>query len=178
MIRRLFLATASFALASCLALTACGGSSSSGSSNADTPADESQQEEQAEAVQTLGLGSSFEFDGFTIQIGDSISTTTLENQYSEKDGSTIIVLPITLTNNGEEANNLNMFYVTEYGSQGLELDSVYTYFDDIRMAGKMQPGATMSGALYFLYDGDGSYILEFATLASEPIEVELQVQLG
>lgn len=171
-------------------LFGCGGSAESSATTDAEPSEASETSTEAttEATTTevteaepssLTFGSTFTFDGFDIQIGDAISTTTLSNGFSDKDGATIIGVPLTLTNNNEESSSLNMFYVKEFGSSGTELDTVFTYFDDdVRMAGDMRPGASMTAPLYFLYDGDGTYVIEFAEVWGDPIEVEIPVQLN
>ena len=144
----------------------------------EAPAQEEQPAQEAPAAApALTYGSTFEFDDFTIQIGGGATATIFDNQFSEYNGSTVIALPVTLTNNKSEPSQLNMFYLKEFGSAGTELNSIFTYFDDIRMAGEMRPGASMNGNLYFLYDGNGTYYLSFQKPWQKAIEVELPIAL-
>lgn len=134
-------------------------------------------EEETVTEDVLTFGSSFEFDNLTITIGDSISTTTLDNEFSELDGEMVVALPISVTNNADETHGLNMFYLTFYGSQGLQLDDVSAYFDDdIRWMGDMRSGATMAGMLYFLYDGNGDYFMVLDDW-SDTFEVKIPIEL-
>ena len=43
----------------------------------------------------LTLGSTFEFDGLEITVGKEISFDTLKNQFSDKNGSTVVRIPLT-----------------------------------------------------------------------------------
>lgn len=152
-----------------------GGEATGGESAQSVDAGKSAKEEKApEAKPTLG--STIEFDDLSITFGTEIFSTVLENQFSDLDGSTVVSVPVSITNRKAETHSLNMFYVEEFGSQGTELDTCYTYFDDIRMAGEMRPDATMDGALYFLYDGDGTYYISFDNF-KEKVEVEIPVAL-
>ena len=133
--------------------------------------------EQAPADNRLTYGSTFDFDGKSITIGEEYFTTSIDNQFSDHSGETVIGLPVSITSTGDETSSLNMYSVKEYGSAGTELDPVYYYFDDdVRMAGNVRPGATQEGTLYFLYDGNGDYYLEFGFYKAD-VEVALPIEL-
>ena len=131
------------------------GSSGSGSDSADatvkrtdSTAEETEAttEETEEAVDTSnGYGLTVTFDDLEITFGDSINWVTLENQFSDHDG--------------EENNSLNVFYIKVFGSSGTEVDELGTYFDDsgVFYGGELRPDAEQDLALYFPYDGDGTY---------------------
>ena len=94
--------------------------------------------------------------------GDEVELLDFPNKYSDHADDQVVSVPVTVTNNNDESKGLNMFFITEYGSQGKKLDLVSTYYDDDpRWGNDLRPGATMEGHLYFLYDGDGDYFLEF-----------------
>ena len=122
----------------------------------------------------------FSFDGFNIQFGNTINTTKLDNQFSDKNGSTVISIPVMITNASEETKSLNMFYVTEFGPAGTELDSVDAYYtdDDIRWGGDLRPGANKTGRLYFLYEGNGDYVIRFQKPGEQATEVKIPVTLS
>ena len=129
---------------------------------------------------SLGLGSTFEYDDMTVTIGDSYKTTTLDNEFSDKNGATVIELPITVTNNGKKSNSLNMFLMKQYGPKGVELDNISSYFmneDDASWSGDLRPGATDTVTMHMLYDGDGTYAIEFEQVWGDPTVVEFDVQL-
>ena len=161
-----------------LALSGCSSSSSGSSKSASgsegaASSSVAAQEQPAEPT----LGSTIEFDDLSIQLGEGIETTQFSNQFSEHDGETVVVLPVSITNNSGEAKGLNMFYVKEFGSKGTELDSVFTYFDnDVRMMGEARSGATLTGSLCFLYDGNGDYYLTFNNFRNK-IEVKVPVAI-
>lgn len=124
---------------------------------------------------TLSLGSSFDFDDLTITIGDSYTFTTVKNQFSEYNKSTVIRVPVTVKNNKDESHQLNMFYYKFYGPQGVELNNVSSYFDDeVGWAGEMRSGASYTKAFYILYDGNGTYAIEFNNWSDEFV-VEFEV---
>ena len=155
------------------------------SQNAEQPPEQKTEQpaekpvEQPAAPAELSFGSTFDFDNLTIHIGDGYTTTTLDNPYADHANATVIVLPISITNNAQEAQGLNMFSVKEFGPAGTEMDTVYTYFmdSDIRMMGDARQGATLNGNLYFLYEGDGDYYISFKLLGGKATEVKIPVRL-
>ena len=170
----------------CIGMSACG--SRTGGSEpkdaADAPAAEparaaepTAEPEPEPAADAITFGSTFEFDDLSITLGDGFFQTTIDNQFSDLDGETVIGVPATIANIGDEKKSLNMFAVSTYGSAGVEQDLIYTYFDDdLRMLGDMRPGASQEGALYFLYDGDGDYYIDFGFYSTD-VEVVLPISL-
>ena len=68
-----------------------------------------------------------------------------------------------------------MFMYTIYNSSGTEAEDVDSYFDDaVDFAGDLRSGASYTKYLYFLYDGDGTYAIEFDNY-SEKITVEFDI---
>ncbi len=111
---------------------------------------------------TYGLGETFTFDDLEITLGSDISFTTIKNEYSEHNGKDVIKLPITVKNLKDETHGLNMFNYKVYGSQGAEADTVSSYFDDaVDYAGDLRSGASYTKYMYFIYDGNGQYTIEF-----------------
>ena len=69
-----------------------------------------------------------------------------------------------------------MFYYKVYGSSGTEAKTVTVYFDDgIDEAGDLRSGASYTKNMYFLYDGDGKYAIEFDNWSSK-VTVEFDVK--
>lgn len=127
---------------------------------------------------TLSLGDTFQFDDLEITIGKEYSFTVLDNQFSEHDKAEVVKLPVTVKNLKDEAHNLNMFYVKIFGSKGTELDGVSSYFMDdenIDFAGELRSGASYTKYFHFLYDGDGKYAMDFATLIGKKTTVEFNI---
>ena len=109
------------------------------------------------------LNEMFVFDDLEITLGSDISFTKIKNKYSENNGKDVVKMPITVKNIKNETHGLNMFYYNIYGSQGTEADNVASYFDkdSIDYAGDLRPGSTYTKYLYFIYDGNGEYAIEF-----------------
>lgn len=120
----------------------------------------------------------FEFDELEITIGNEISFTTLDNEFSDLNGSDVVKVPITVKNKKDESHQLNMFYLKTFGTQGTQLDDVSSYFmdqDAIEFAGELMPEASYTKYLYFLYDGNGTYVIKFDNY-SKKIEFKLDIQ--
>ena len=122
------------------------------------------------------LGETFTFDDLEITLGTDYSFVTLENQFSEHNGADVVKVPITVKNLKEETHSLNMFYISEFGSQGTELDDVSSYFseDCVEFAGELRSGASYTKYLYFLYDGNGEYEVTFENFSTE-IKVDFNI---
>lgn len=151
----------------------------SASTTNQSSSSQSSSEGSGEAQATdLTLDTPFEFDDLTITLGSGITEKVLENQFSDYDGSKVIGIPITVTNNASETHGLNMFYYKAYGPNGTELNDITTYFmdDDVAWAGEARSGATLESTLHVLYDGNGDYYLEFAKPFGETIEVRIPVE--
>lgn len=121
------------------------------------------------------LGDTFEFDGFEITLDKNYSFVTLDNEFSELNGSTVIKLGATIKNVSGETGSLNQFYMSEFGSKGTELDGVDYYFDEsVDAAGDLRDGASYYKYFYILYDGNGKYGIDFDNY-SKKITVEFDV---
>lgn len=121
------------------------------------------------------LGDTFKFDDLEITLGKDITYTTITNEFSEYNGKDVIKIPITVKNLKEETHSLNMFYYKVYGSQGSQMNNVSHYFDDgIDQAGDLRTGASYTKNIYFLYDGNGKYSLEFDNW-SDKILIEFDI---
>ena len=123
-----------------------------------------------------GFDETFTFDDLEITIGSNYSFDVVDNQFSEYNGQTTVKLPITVKNLKDETHGLNMFYYNIYGSNGTKANSVSAYFDeDIDTAGDLRSGASYTKYLYFLYDGDGTYAIEFNNYSEKPtVEFEIK----
>ena len=152
--------------------------SSAASNSASAVAEESSAAEEPEVEAAPTLGSTIEFDGLEIAFGKEYRTTTVDNQFSDYAGETIIEVPIALTNNSGETKGLNMFYIKVFGPKGTELDNVTAYFQDsdVSWAGEMRNGASMETAFHFPYEGDGTYYIALDKF-NEKLEVEIPIQL-
>jgi len=115
----------------------------------------------------LTFGSTFQIDGSNGLIELTFGTDTfwgvIDSSWSQHYGETFFAIPITVRNLSSETGGLNQFDFSLFGSNGLSLDSVGLSLDyDITWESNMRAGASQTGLLYFLYDGDGEYVLEFS----------------
>lgn len=175
----------SFALVGVFAFASiASGSSDDSDSSVEVKRTESTAEETEASEETTeeavdpsnGYGLTVTFDDLEITFGDSINWVTFSNQFSEHDGEEVVELPIHVKNVGEENNMLNVFYVKVFGSSGTELDELGTYFEDtgVFYGGELRPDAEQDLALYFPYDGDGTYYVNLDNL-SEEVELGFEI---
>lgn len=121
-------------------------------------------------------GETFVFDNFELSIGSDVTFETIKNEFSEHNGKEVIKVPVNVKNIGEDSRNLNMFYYKCYGSQGIELDDAASFFDDsLDYAASLKNGASYTRYVYYLYDGDGEYSIEFNEGWGTKLEVKFNV---
>lgn len=115
------------------------------------------------------------FDGFKITLDrENAYLTRVDNEYSDVYNKPVIAIPTTVTNNNSKTDGLNMFDIQYFGSAGTELDEVRYYFDDgAKIFSDLRPGASISGTIYMLYDGAGTYYITFDDYP-EPKEVSFK----
>ena len=137
--------------------------SNQGSDNhTQTPSFEVPSENETSTNNTYGFDETFVFDQLEITIGSTYSFDTVNNRYSDYNNQTVVRLPITIKNIANETHGLNMFSYNVYGSKGTEVATLNSYFDDdIDYAGDLRSGASYTKYMYFLYDGNGTYAIEF-----------------
>ena len=126
--------------------------------------------------QIYSLGDTFEFDNLMLTINPSYTFDIIKNDLSDINGYTVIKLPITIKNISKDNSNcLNMFFYSVLGSKGIKVDSASAYFNDSAdFANELQPNEEYNKYLYFVYDGDGNYKIEFDNL-SEKIQVDFEI---
>jgi len=117
----------------------------------------------------FGLGDTFRFNGSSgyieLTFEPNFTFAFIDNQFSENNGEEVIVIPVTMTNVGDETGRLNMFDVTIFGSNGSSLNSVDAHFtaNSILWGNDLRTGASVSSYFHVLYDGSGEYVVEFAS---------------
>lgn len=131
---------------------------------------------QSSTETSYSFNETFEFDNLEITIGSSYIITKVNNEYSDYHQKDVVKLPITIKNLKNETHSLNMFYYNIFGSTGTEVESTWIYFDDsIENAGELRSGASYTKYLYFLYDGDGTYAIEFDDIWNKKtVEIEIK----
>ena len=131
-------------------------------------------------VQTqFTLGDTFEFDGFEITFGDEISWGIIDSYYWwDLNDEPYFYIPFVATNNGTEMNSLG-FWLYTFNPNGSASD---TYLlpsilehEDFPLIDHVRAGDTISGHIYFLYDGDGEYVVAFSAWHAYDIEVVFDV---
>lgn len=126
-------------------------------------------------AEKITFGSTITTQGLELKFGDSYSFDTIENQFSDYNGNTVIVLPVNVKNISNESNHLNSFYYKIFGSKGTELGGVSSYFDDdVDYAGDLRPGASYDSNFHLLYDGNGFYYLVFDDF-NTTVEAEFEI---
>ena len=122
------------------------------------------------------LGDTFTFNNFELTIGKEVSFSKVEASYSDKNGTEVVAVPITIKNVGEETKSFNYFYTTYFGSKGTELSGIEYYFEDsIYKTGSLRSGGSINAKMYFIYDGDGTYAAEFNDY-TDKYELEFEVK--
>lgn len=143
-----------------------GGQSTSGSEQSTSGSEE--KTTTASKKKSYGFDEKFTFDDLEITIGKDYSFTKIKNQFSDDNGKDVVKLPVTVKNLKDETHGLNMFYYTVYGSKGTKADSKAAYFDEsLDFGGDLRSGASYTKYMYFLYDGDGEYAIEFSNFSSK-----------
>jgi hypothetical protein len=125
------------------------------------------------------VNKAFTFDDLEITVGDDILFTTVSNQYSEHNGKSVVKIPVTVKNLKSETHSLNMFFYSVYGANGTEVSNVSTLWitdkeDVLDYAGDLRTGASYTKYIYAIYDGDGTYAIEFNDFSTK-ITVEVEV---
>jgi len=125
---------------------------------------------------TYGFNEKFTFDNLEISIGNDYVFKTVNNRYSEYNGKTVVGVPMTIKNLSQETNHLNMFFYKIFGSSGTEVEKLNSYFDNtVEDANNdLRYNASYTKYTYFLYDGDGTYSMEFDNYSSK-ILVEFDI---
>lgn len=125
---------------------------------------------------TYGLNETFTFDELEITLGSEVTYTKVNNKYSDNHGKSVVKIPVTIKNLKDETHSLNMFYYKAFGSKGTQLDTLGYYFDNsVDEAGDLRSGASYTKYFYLLYDGDGTYAIEFDNWAKK-ITVEFEIK--
>lgn len=125
---------------------------------------------------TAKIGKAFKFDNFEITVGEDITFTTVDNQFSDAFGKDIIRIPLTIKNVGESSDHISSYDYKVFGPNGTEIDDVDIYFEDDSMflPGDLRPGASYTKYAYHVFDGNGTYAIEFSDW-DEKVTVEFEV---
>ncbi len=160
----------------CLCLSGCTSNNNETPDNNQTNGNENNNSTTNNNESTdYSINKAFIFDDLEITISDDYSFDTIDNMFSEYDNQVVIKVPVTVKNLKDETHSLNMFYYSFFGSQGTELNTVASYFDDsIDFAGDLRKDASYTKYFYILYDGDGTYTIEFDDW-TDKISIDIEV---
>ncbi len=123
---------------------------------------EKKQEKVEEKTGDYKLGEEFKFMDFTIKVSDIVSYETIDKELSTDNNLTVMKVPITLKNNGNEENHLSMFYYKLYNPNDEEIMSKGQYFEDsLDYSENLKPGDEYTKYIYIPYSSNGSYTIEF-----------------
>lgn len=125
-----------------------------------------------------GFGDTFVFNDLEITIGSEYWFKIVTDTYSNFYGVTFVKLPIHIKNIGNETNNLNINNITTYSPNNVEQESEYFFVrdrSDTDLNSKLRPGGEIDSYMYFIYDGDGKYILEVHDYENYPVEAMLEI---
>ena len=110
----------------------------------------------------FGLGEKFTFDDLEITVGNRYTLLRLDNQYSSYNNKIVVRLPITIKNNKQGNYMLNIYDYKILGPLNNELDEVAGYFNEsLFYADELEPDKSYLKYLYFLYDSNGNYTIQF-----------------
>jgi len=124
---------------------------------------------------TYALGETFTFDGLELTLDTNYTFVTVNNRFSDLNGRSVIKIGVNVKNVSSEKNSLNYFFYDMFGSKGIELDGVSSYFDEtVDYAGDLKPNASYKKYFYILYDGDGTYSIDFDNYSQE-LSVEFNI---
>lgn len=133
-------------------------------------------DEESEIKNNYSLDKAFTFDDLEIIVSSKISIVKNNDEYSDNYGKNVVKIPITVKNLKNETHSLNMFYFKIFGSKGIEVNDEADSFDDsIDYAGELRKGASYTRYFYYLYDGDGTYTIEFDDF-SQKIDIDFEVK--
>lgn len=123
------------------------------------------------------LGDTIEFDGYVITFDKEYSFDTLSNQFSEYNGQSAVKIGVTVKNVSGKTGHINRYDITRFGSKGTESDNIDYYFDEsLTDAGDIRDGASYYKYIYILYDGNGTYGLDFDNyITTKTVEFEISM---
>ena len=138
-------------------------------------------------ISSLTLGQTFELNDFEITLSEDIGFTRLVSPVRDRSGAYVFYIPITLTNIGSVARELNLFYgieeqrpflLTVFSPDGIsmsgrvevELYTQHTETNVLAVRGRVQPGETMEKNIYIMYTEDGEYVIEFTDVFDDEIK--------
>ena len=129
-----------------------------------------------DANKSLSFGDTFTYDGFEITVGDKIVWDKVDNPFADTNGKDVFGIELTVKNVGDSTARLSFMSYTLFGTSGSRLDDINAYFDKtLDDIGELRSGGAGTGTLYFLYENDGDYYIEFGIFETE-YEIKIPVK--
>ncbi len=131
---------------------------------------------------SVAAGTPIEFGGFSYLVNTDPSSfvrTAVETYEGDPlNGTAVIGVPVTITNNTTETTAPEAFFISTYGPNGLEQDDMAAYYldDSTINVTSMRPGASVNAVLYFLDEGAGEYVAVFDDYSGTPQEISITVE--
>ncbi|MCL1885637.1 MAG: hypothetical protein FWF98_02580 [Dehalococcoidia bacterium] len=127
------------------------------------------------------LGDTVTFSNLELVLDNEISTTTVDYALSHYYGSTVIVVPVQVTNKSSSPNRLGENTVTVFGPDGAELPKIAGEFWygmlNIEGAGTVETGISYDSNFHFLYEGNGDYYIKLHKAFNSDIKIKISVNI-
>lgn len=132
--------------------------------------------ESANKKDNYTLGDTIVFDNLELTFDKEYTFTSVDNRFSEHHEKDVIKIGVNVKNLYSEKHSLNMFFYELFGPQGTELNGISSYFEEtVDFAGELKPNASYKKYFYILYDGNGTYSIDFDNYSQE-ISVEFNIK--
>lgn len=117
----------------------------------------------------------FNFDDYEITIKDNYSFVVIDNVYSDYNGQTVVMLPLTIKNNSDNARNFDIYNYDIYSFQDRMVNNASSYFaQSLDHGAILEPNETYTRYFYFIYEGKGKYLIRFNNNI-ENVTVEIEI---
>lgn len=115
-----------------------------------------------DTISTQDTKEKFVFDELEITIGNKITYEILDKDFDKDKGKDVVKVPINVKNLKEAKHHLSMFYYSVKSPKNNKLSSKAESFNDsIDFADDLSYNESYTKYIYFLYDGNGMYTIQF-----------------
>ena len=129
----------------------------------------------SEVIEETDILEKFTFDELEITIGKNYTFDIIDKEYDKDNKKEVVKLPINVKNLKNNTHHLSMFYYTIKSPDKIKLSSKGEHFDDsIDYAEYLANNKSYTKYIYFVYEKDGVYSLEFNN-GSEKKEVYINI---
>jgi YbbR domain-containing protein len=151
-----------------LSFTACLEYNAGSIENNNQQSEKTTVETNTESDKQSELNKTIKFDNFEITISPNV-------EIFEHRGKDTIKIPISVKNIKSETHTLYSFLIACFDPNGVETENVSLFLDDRVKSDKIRGGATANYSLYFLYNGDGDYFIEFGGHGRNKVDVKIPI---